>query len=226
MKIIRLNSIIELIDSCEKLADIGTDHGYIPVEVIKRKLAKKSIASDVNKGPLEKAIENIKKNNLQNYIEARLGSGLSVLEKEDEVDQVVIAGMGGHLIIELLNESKEIAQNTRLILQPMQAVDELRKFLYENGYDIKIEKIVEEGKKLYEIIVCEFTGEKIFLENYEVTEKMIRQNPDIIKKFLDNKINLYNHIQKGILKSQESKKDEMEILDKKLKYLKECILCN
>lgn len=149
----RLNCIIDYVNSTVS-ADIGTDHGYVATELIKRGKAKKVIASDVRQGPLDAAIENIKRNKMEDVIEARLGSGLSVLNK-NEVDTAIIAGMGGELICQIISDDIEIAKETKLILQPMNSQYELRKFLIENGFIIKSEDIECEGERVYNILIVE-----------------------------------------------------------------------
>ena len=102
MLTVRLDCIIGYVNS-NVVADIGTDHAYVATELIKTNRAKRVIATDVNQGPLNAAIENIKKNNMENVIETRLGSGLSVLKK-GEADTIIIAGMGGELICEIIKK--------------------------------------------------------------------------------------------------------------------------
>ena len=151
----RLETILKLIPNGEVLADIGTDHGYIPTYAVKNNIVKKAIAADISKGSLEKAVIEIKNNNLQTKIETRLGSGLEVLEV-DEADVVVIAGMGGILISEILNESyhkKYKAKHHILIFQPVQFPEKLRQYLYKNNFDILDEELIEDEGKFYHIIV-------------------------------------------------------------------------
>ena len=115
----RLNCIINYVNN-EIVADIGTDHGYVATELIRRGQAKRVIAADVRQGPLNAAIENINKYGMGDVIETRLGSGLSVI-KPYESDLAVIAGMGGELIIEIIKEDIETARSMKLVLQPMNA---------------------------------------------------------------------------------------------------------
>lgn len=108
----RLEAVANLVTDNAKIADIGTDHGYIPVYLMKKNVIKSAIAADVNKGPLNNAKKEIISSNLDSKIELRLGSGLSVL-KVGEVDEVVIAGMGGVLISQLIESELEIAKKTK-----------------------------------------------------------------------------------------------------------------
>lgn len=149
----RLESIINLITT-DTIADIGTDHAYIPIRLAQDGKIKKAIACDKNKGPLEIAAQNIEHYQLSDIIETRLGDGLNPL-RVNEVSDIVIAGMGGKLICNILSENLHIAKASTLILQPMNAQYELRKFLYENGFTIKKEDLSCEGFKVYNVMIVE-----------------------------------------------------------------------
>lgn len=148
----RLNMIIRHI-SGGTVADIGTDHAYIPVQLIKQKKARRVIATDVRQGPLEAAARSIARAGVKG-IELRLGSGLLPL-KPQECDNIIIAGMGGELICTILKEGEKIAKSaSRLLLQPMNSQDMLRDYLSKNGYRIICEDIVCEGFKVYNLIIA------------------------------------------------------------------------
>lgn len=150
----RLNKISSHIKG-KRMADIGTDHGLVPIFLIENKIVDYAIAADISKPSLQKAIDLAKEKNIE--LDARLGDGMEVLKPEDGIETVVIAGMGGVLIGEILSAS-EISKNVRLILQPMQGARELRKYLFENGYEIVDEDVVFEDDRYFEIIVAEYDG--------------------------------------------------------------------
>ena len=150
----RLNKISSHIKG-KRMADIGTDHGLVPIFLIENKIVDYAIAADISKPSLQKAIDLAKEKNIER--DARLGDGMEVLNPEDGIETVVIAGMGGVLIGEILSAS-EISKNVRLILQPMQGAKELRKYLFENGYEIIDEDVVFEDDRYFEIIVAEYDG--------------------------------------------------------------------
>lgn len=191
----RLFKIASLVTKNKRIADIGTDHGYIPAYLLKNNYIEYAILADINKGPLENAKKEIEYNNLQDKVSLRLGSGLEILQV-NEVDEVIIAGMGGVLIGEILEKRKNVAKSLeRLILQPMQSQEELRKYLLNNGYEIIEEKLVNEDFRIYEIIVAKYTGKNTILEDdiyYEVSKKLIENKDILLKEFLDKKINSYN----------------------------------
>ena len=193
----RLLKIASLVTKGKKIADIGTDHGYIPVYLLNKGYIDFAILADVNKGPLENARSEVRHNNLMDKVDLRLGSGIEVLN-ENEVDEVIIAGMGGILISELLEAKKSVAHSLdKLILQPMQAQDELRKYLLNNGYEILDEVLVKEDFRIYEIIVTQYTGKNTNIEDeiyYEVGKKLIENNDSLLNELIDKKIFMYNSI--------------------------------
>ncbi len=193
----RLLKIASLVSKGKTIADIGTDHGYIPVYLLNKGTIPFAILADVNKGPLENARKEVRHNNLTDKTDLRLGSGIEVLKK-GEVDEIIIAGMGGILISELLEANKEVAHSVdKLILQPMQAQEELRKYLLSNGYEIVNEVLVKEDFRIYEIIETKYTGKNTIVENeiyYEVSKKLIENNDPLLKEFIDKKIYKYNSI--------------------------------
>ncbi len=211
----RLDMILSHIDG-EVIADIGTDHGYIPVRLALLKRAKKVIATDLNKGPLHAARENVLKNNVEDIVELRLGSGLLPIKK-GECDTIVIAGMGGELISEILRAGEDVAKSAKiLLLQPMNSQDTLRKFLLENGYEIIKEDIEREGFKVYNLIIAkkgigEMPKDPIFLHLPE-SLKGHTEFPSLLKK----KKREFEKILSGLLRAKD--KDLEEI--KKYEYLK------
>jgi len=156
---LRLQTILNLINGCEVLADIGTDHAYLPIEALNAGFCKKAIACDINKGPLEIAAANIRATGFSTHIMTRLGDGLAPL-KENEADCIVISGMGGMRIWNILQSERAKAQYAKkLILQPQHDLEELRKKLHASGYNITDEKLVREDSRFYVILVAAYMGE-------------------------------------------------------------------
>lgn len=154
----RLEAIASRVRRGCRLADIGTDHAYLPIYLMQRGICERVIAADINESPLAVAAQNINKANLQDKIALRLGSGLSVLAP-DEVDDIVIAGMGGELIANLLADAPFIRSSQyRLILQPMSRPEKLREFLLANGFAIENEEIIRQGDKLYNVMQATFVN--------------------------------------------------------------------
>ena len=198
----RLKKIADFVPENSIVADIGTDHGYIPVYLSREKNIEKIIASDINEGPLNSAKEYVKKANLEDSIELRLGDGMTALKK-GEVNTVIIAGMGGILISEIIERSKEICEEIdQFILQPMVGMIDLRKYLEENGYSIEDELLVAESEKMYQILYVKRGKEKISDEiYYEFSEKLIENKDPLLVSFLERKVEKINNIIKNIEKS-------------------------
>lgn len=154
----RLLTAVQFVREGSRLADIGTDHGYLPIFLILEGRIPFAIAADINRGPLDKADENIHKYALDGKIKTVLCDGLRSIDK-DEVDDVAIFGMGGELIVKILDEApwlKDAAK--RLILQPMTHPEKLRKYLADNGYRIIGEALSFDRGKIYQTICAEYDG--------------------------------------------------------------------
>jgi tRNA (adenine22-N1)-methyltransferase len=151
----RLQTLAEFVPDRIRVADIGGDHAFLLLHLAKQKRLKKGIVGEINRGPFENAKNRVRLMGYEEVIEVRLGDGLSVLE-EGEVDAVVIAGMCGSLIANILEEGKEkLTRVRRLILQPNIGAYRVREWLRQNHFRIVAETIVEEAGILYEIIVAE-----------------------------------------------------------------------
>ena len=155
----RLKMAAEEVRHGKKVADIGTDHAYLPAYLIENGICPSAIAADIGKGPLENAKKVVSSSTiLSERIELRLSDGLKEIN-EDEADDIVIAGMGGILIAEILSAAPWVKSNgKRLILQPMSHAEDVRKYLCENGFEILKEKASTDGKHNYILIVSEFSG--------------------------------------------------------------------
>ncbi len=139
------------------LADIGSDHAYLPIYALQHHLCDDAIAGEVIKGPYTAAKTNVAQHQLTQHIDVRLGDGLSILTEKDKVDNITICGMGGPLIAKILDEGKDkLAHHPRLILQSNIQTETLRKTLQHLNYDIIAEEILEEKGHIYEIVVSEW----------------------------------------------------------------------
>ena len=126
----------------ESAADVGTDHGHVPVELVRRTIVKKAVAMDVRKGPLSRATENIALAGLADKIETRLSDGVAKLQP-GEADSVVIAGMGGELIIKILENGRHMWDSVKQwVLSPQSEIFKVRRWLFENGFVIRKEDMV------------------------------------------------------------------------------------
>lgn len=197
----RLTAIANMIPKNSIVADIGTDHGHLPIFLIKNNISKKVIGSDISKGSLDKIIEYVDGFGLGDKIDTRLGDGLEII-KPYEVDTVVIAGMGGLLIRDILEKDKKITNSViNFILQPMVASKELREYLINNNFDIIKEDLVKEENKYYEIIFAK--KGKSFVEkdiHYEISTLLIKEKHVLLKEFIEYKLSSTE----GIIKELEN----------------------
>ena len=175
----RLYAVARLVTPGNRLADVGPDHGYIPIYLIKEKKLPYGIAMDINKGPLERAKEHIQAEGLQGQIETRLSDGLEKLTP-GEAETAVIAGMGGALTIRILEKDRETAASLKeLILQPQSELFAVRRFLAQAGFCIEEEDMVLEDGKYYPMMRAvpgnmELAGE---LEEYYGPMLLKKKNP-------------------------------------------------
>lgn len=155
----RLCAAAALVRGDGTLADIGTDHAYLPAFLVMSGIVNKAIASDINKKPLLNARETVEFYGFENQIELRLSDGLKAYEKGD-ADEFVFAGMGGTLIAEILKKTDWIKdESLHFIFQPQTRAEELREFLFKNGFEINREIATHEGKRYYIAFDAVYTGE-------------------------------------------------------------------
>lgn len=140
------------------MADIGSDHAHLPIYLIKHDYIKSAVASDINTGPAEISRKRIKRHGLEAKVMVRLGNGLEVISPE-ETEVIVIAGMGGILIRDILDKDPKVAESAKLlVLQPMRDSEKVRKWLFQHGFEIIDEELVKDQDKIYEVIWAGFTG--------------------------------------------------------------------
>ena len=217
----RLSAAAQFVRSGAIVADIGTDHGYLPIFLAEQGKISKAIAADINIGPLNSAKENIKKNNLEDIIDTYLTDGLNGIEKYAPTD-VVICGMGGELIARIIEDAPFVKDSKiRLVLQPMTMIKELREYL-KNGFLTVAEKIVFEDGKLYQIICAEYDGKyhNLTPAQLEIGAKNIENGGELFGKLLNSVIAKKEKVQKGLhLGGKES--SEVDTVLKELYEIKE-----
>lgn len=193
----RLQMVSSLVTKGNRLADIGTDHGYIPIALVGEGICPWAIASDVNKGPLLRAKEHIQENSLLEQIEVRLGNGLESISC-GEVDSILIAGMGGPLIVTILEQGKNVRDSAKeLILSPHSDIAGVRAYILGQGYEIVQENMVKEDGKYYvamkavkretvstwnEVEVC--YGKHLLQQKHPVLLEFLKKNEKKIQMIL------------------------------------------
>lgn len=146
----RMQAVFDMVEPCDTAADIGCDHGFVSIALVKEGIAKKVLACDVNEGPIKAATQNVRQAGLSDSIETRLSDGLHKIKTDDCVDTLIIAGMGGRLMIKILSEGEEILKNVRqLVLQPQSELFLVRKYIRDIGFYIEKEKFLKDEGKFY-----------------------------------------------------------------------------
>lgn len=206
------------------MADIGSDHAYLPIYAIREGLVNRAICGEVVQGPYEATLRNIETYGLENQIDARLGDGLKVLTPADEVDTVTVCGMGGPLIASILKEGfGNVKGHPRLVLQANNYMYPLRQAVDDLDYRITHEKVLKLGRHYYEVIVCDHD------ENREkLSEKELHFGPLNLRNregtFLEKIKWEYGH-QKKIYDNIDGNKnpDKKEEIQSKMKLLEEVL---
>ena len=169
----RLEAVAAMVTPGSTVADVGTDHGYIPIYLVKNETIPHGIAMDVNRGPLSKAVENIRAYGLSERIETRLSDGLTAL-MPGEAETIIIAGMGGPLTVRILTEGQDkLSKSRELILQPQSDIRQVRAYLEKQGWQIEQEEMIREEGKYYPMMRAVRSGE----EKAAMTELELRYGP-------------------------------------------------
>ena len=153
----RLGCIAEAIGSACIVADIGTDHGLLPIALLLRGQAERAVACDIRQGPLDSARRNAERYGVSDKVELVLTDGFHGVEVYSP-DAVVISGMGGELIARIISEAPYLRGDVRLFLQPMTRAESLRRYLAQNGFSIAAEHLARDGKRLYSVIEAGYAG--------------------------------------------------------------------
>ena len=152
----RLRAVAAFVQQGSRLADVGSDHAYLPLFLVEKGIIDYAVAGEVVQGPYQSALTNVAQAGKEELIQVRLANGLSAIESSDQIDTITIAGMGGRLIADILEAGMDkLAGVQRLILQPNNREDELRIWLQEQDFQIVAEELVTENQKFYEILVVE-----------------------------------------------------------------------
>ncbi len=154
----RLSACAEMVSGKGTVVDVGTDHGYLPVFLVSHGICKRAVAADINQGPLKSAKEHISSAGLDGSIITVLSDGLDGISSDD-VSDVLIAGMGGELIAEIIERCSWLRGGVNLILQPMTKIAHLRSRLWDMGFEILRETACFEGF-FYTVMLAKYTGKK------------------------------------------------------------------
>ena len=213
----RLEAIGKLVPQGCVLADIGTDHAYLPVWLLEQGKIASAIAGDIAEGPCLAAKNTVSMHGMKGKVEVRLGSGLKVLQA-GEADCIAIAGMGASTMIEILEADMPLAvEAKRLVLQPMAGAASLRKWLIQNGWCIVAEDLVADGRHLYEIMAVERGKSEAFSDAVlEIGPSLIEAKHLLLAQQFARQINNYKKLLANMGKSEQARASEKYIAWEKL----------
>ena len=196
----RLKVCADMVSGNGIVCDVGTDHAYLPAYLIENNICDYAIASDINEGPLKFAQQTIIKYHIEDKIRLLKSDGLKNIPSEN-VSDVVIAGMGGETIAEIISGTQWLKSGVNLVLQPMTRAGYLRKWLYKNAFEIAEEKAVIQDRFIYTAIRAFYSGYKFNIG--KVTEKTCRKNieTDAGMKYCQNQLSKINNIAMGLSKA-------------------------
>ncbi|APX72790.1 class I SAM-dependent methyltransferase [Companilactobacillus allii] len=216
----RLQAVYQMVEAGARVADIGSDHAYLPVELVETKVVDYAIAGEVAIGPMSRSKEDVEKFGLSKKIDIRLGDGLAVINREDKIDTVVIAGMGGILICDILSRStmEQLSNVNTLILQPNIGEPLVRHWLIEHDFEIIDEDILSEDHHDYEIIKARKKASVAGL-----TEAQYLMGPILMTKKSDAFINKWQRKLNGYRKAVDNMHNAKKIDETKINRMKQYI---
>lgn len=224
---IRLNAVATMVTKGNRLVEAGCDHGYMPIFLVENEIVPSAIAMDINKGPLERAKAHINEHKLGEKIETRLSDGVQALKK-GEGDSLIIAGMGGGLVIKILTEGREILSEFKeFILQPQSELTQVRKYLQNNNYEIVEERMVIDEGKYYPMFKVVHGHMEYDREIYFKYGKfLLEEKNEVLREFLLKEKNIYNNVLKQLMDAGEDKENisnrKFEV-EKELEYIEEAL---
>ena len=203
----RLQSLTKYVNKEDKIIDIGCDHALLDIYLVKNNYIDNIIVSDIHDGALKQGIKNIALNHLNNNIDARLGNGLEVLTDNDDINTILISGMGTSTIIDILN-NKYVNNINKLIIQSNNDYEELRRYIVSIGYEITEEEYLVDKDKNYINIVfikgnkeytdLEYKYGPILIKNKEYLEYMINHYRSVLTYVPEEKEDIINDINNEI----------------------------
>lgn len=212
----RLMNVAEFVSEGLTVADVGTDHGFIPIYLVESGKNQHIIALDINKGPIQRAQAHIKEAGYENHIETRISDGLQKISP-GEVESIIIAGMGGELIIRILDSGKEVlAQVQELVLSPHSEISLVRTYLLENDYQIIREKMLIDDGKYYTIIKAIHGRSKKYTDlQIKYGLQLIENKDETLKKYLlkekSQKQQILANLQENITENTWIRKNQVQL---------------
>lgn len=207
----RMQAVAGLVSGTGTAADVGCDHGYVAIWLVQNHICDKVIAMDVNKGPLERATENIRAYGLEQYIETRLSNGTQAL-MANEIDTLVCAGMGGKLMIQILSDGADkIRTMKELVLQPQSELQEMRRYLREQGMRIVAEDMVRDEDKFYPMmkVAVSAAGDQTELSDWQQRMEdtygpyLLKKEHPVLRQYLQKRREICQSIREQLLHDKQ-----------------------
>lgn len=212
----RLQAVASFVEKDAIIADIGSDHAWLPIYLVKKGISQQAVAGEVAQGPYDSALRNIARESVGNRVYVRLANGLHAIEAEDRVDTITIAGMGGSLIATILEEGKHKLDSIhRIIAQPNLYAIALREWAVRNKWKIVNEIILKEEGKIYEVIVLE-KGEADYNDlELLMGPILLKEKSTVFREKWLLELNQWKHIIEALEKAEETeltikKKNQLE----------------
>ncbi len=217
----RLLMAASFIENGDTVCDVGCDHGKLALHLIKENKAKKIYATDINKMPLQKAIELFKENSISDRAEFYLTDGLKDIKNTENISHIVIAGLGGNTMADVINAAPFIKkQKTSLVLLPAQSASKIREYLYLNGFSIKEEKTVCENNKFYSCISAVYTKDVKTFSVYDLfIGKIDYKNTQSDIGYFKMVLSQLEKMQKGCIIREGREDEDMQSAILKIKNL-------
>lgn len=206
---IRMQAVADMVTPGGRVADVGTDHGYVPIYLIEQNKAVHAIAMDVRKGPLARAGENIARFGCSGRIETRLSDGLEKLAP-NEADTVIIAGMGGLLTIRILEAGLTVLETVKeCVLQPQSDLDKVRQFLHQHHFQIAQEKMLMDEGKYYTVMRVLHGEETPYTESEDMYGRyLINDKNPVLREYLEKQTAVKERLL-AVLRDKDSEKSRM-----------------
>lgn len=217
----RLATAVAFVREGKRFADVGTDHAYLPIYLLSIGRISSAIAADINRGPLEKAEENIKKFGFEEHIKTVLCDGLTRISP-DEADDIAVFGMGGELIVKIIDEAGWLKDaKKRLILQPMTHPEKLREYLANEGYRIVGESLSLDRGKIYQTVCAQYDGIRRSFDDLTLTfgEQILENGGELLSELLATYEGQLERRIRGKTEGGDDASSEKALLEKIRKYI-------
>lgn len=221
----RLQAVADMVSVGNRVCDVGCDHGFVSIYLVEQGISPRVLAMDVRKGPLSAATEHVSERGLTSYIATRLSDGLHNYNI-GEADTLVCAGMGGRLMQRILSEEQEKTDSFQeMVLQPQSELEDFRRFLYQQGYHITEENMIEEDGKFYPLMLVKKSEQTAPVPDRIVCRYgplLLRNQSQVLLRFLKRQERIYGEILESLQGQGLSDAKRQQRFTEIEQLLKEC----